>query len=83
MTTEWHVRAIAGHKTRWGVWAEDELVAQGTMSEAWLFARSAAYKVGGQAYLIGFEMVSKHTTTLLPCRPKAAAGKASVSENRF
>jgi hypothetical protein len=51
MTREWHVRAVAGHKTQWGVWAEDQLVAQGTMNDAWLFARKAAHQAGGQAYL--------------------------------
>jgi hypothetical protein len=51
MTREWHVRAMAAHKSLWGVWAEDELVAQGTEDEAWLVARDAAYQAGGQAYL--------------------------------
>jgi len=51
MSREWHVRAIAGHKSRWGVWAEGQLVAQGTEDEAWLVARDAAHQAGGQAYL--------------------------------
>ena len=48
---EWHVRAIAGHKPQWGVWTEGQLIAQGTMDEAWLIARHAAHQAGGQAYL--------------------------------